>query len=268
MRTNRTNADVIVLADSGPGRLRRLRAALHLAHPDAVVTGREALWLNGVSVPPRGAVHLVVPVERPSRADGSVIVEHSTRMPDPLWRRGIPTAPVARATVDACRRMSVAEEVRALIRTTEDHVPIGDLHGELARAPARGTMTLRRVLADIDRGLRADSARAAADLIALAGLPPPRWTARLSTVADVHLAVVDAWWDDIGLAWDCDLHQPWNPRPETRALTRAARLTAVGIVPVHTDPARVLLEPRAVAGELRGAYQLATARPRPRVVMS
>ncbi|MBM7772572.1 hypothetical protein JOD54_002776 [Actinokineospora baliensis] len=270
MRTNQATPEIIQLTESGPGRLSRLRAALRVAHPDAVVTGREALWLNGIAVAPQGTVHLVVPLKRPSRADGSVIVERTPHMPDPLWRRGFPTAAPARAAVDACRRASTVDQVRELVSAAVHRggVRMGELHAELVHAPSRGTTLLRRTLAEIDRGVRAVSARAAADLVDRAGLPPPRWTARLRTTADVHLAVVDAWWDEVALAWDCDLHQPWAPRAGTPALARAARLTAVGIVPLHTDPLRIRGDQSTVITELRGAYRLATARPRPEVVMA
>ncbi|GAA2995408.1 hypothetical protein [Actinokineospora diospyrosa] len=270
MRTNHASPEIIQLTESGPGRLRRLRAALRVAHPDAVVTGREALWLNGIAVPPVGTVHMVVPLKRPARADGTVTVERTPHMPDPLWRRGFPTAPPARATVDACRRAPTTEQVKQLVGAAihRGGVPMGELHAELVHAPARGTTLLRRTLAEIDRGVRAVSARAAAELVDRAGLPPPMWTARLRTVTDVHLAVVDAWWDEIALAWDCDLHQPWAPRAGTPALARAARLTAVGIVPLHTDPLRVRADQQTVIDELRGAYRLAAARPRPEVVMA
>ncbi|RLK55263.1 hypothetical protein [Actinokineospora cianjurensis] len=270
MRMNRHTPEVIQLAESGPSRLRRLRAAMRIAHPDAVVTGREALWLNGIPVPQLGVVHLLVPLKRPGRADGSVTVERTTRMPDPLWRRGFPTAPSPRAAVDACRRAATVDHVRELVTAAvrTGCVDVGDLHVELGLAPERGTTLLRRVLGEVDRDLRGRSARAAQDLVDRAGLPPPIWTARLSTSRDVHLAVVDAWWDEVAFAWDCDLHRPWAPRVGLPALARAARLTAAGIVPLHTDPFRVRADPDSVADELRGAYQLAAARPRPEVIMS
>ncbi|GAA3051517.1 hypothetical protein [Actinokineospora globicatena] len=269
MRTNHPTPEVILLAESGPNRLRRLRAAFRNAHPDAVVTGREALWLNGIPVPQQGAVHLLVPLKRPGRADGSVIVERTAHPPEPLWRRGFPTTPAARAAVDSCRRAATLDQVRELIDVTRaGGVEVSDLHAELAHVPEQGTTLLRRVLAEIDRDLRWRSAKAAQDLVDRAGLPPPTWTARLSTVGDVHLAVVDAWWDKVAFAWDCDLHRPWAPRTGVPALTRAARLTAAGIVPLHTDPLRVIAEPDTVVEELRGAYRLATTRPRPEVIMS
>ncbi|WP_285503531.1 hypothetical protein [Actinokineospora sp. NBRC 105648] len=266
----RLQPDVVLLSDAPPNRLQRLRAALRVADPEAVVTGREAMWLNGIQLPPMGAVHVVVPSGHRTRSDGSVTIERTLRMPDPLWRKGFPTAPLARATVDACRRTPTAGEIRVLVLEAVHRggVALAELHEELALGPSRGTTLLRRVLAEIDRGVRSAGARIATELIDRAGLPQPRWTARLSTRHDVHLAIVDAWWDNVAFAWDADIHRPWAPRTGLPALTRAARLTAAGIVAIHTDPIRIRLDTAAVAEELRGAYRLAAARPRPEVVMS
>ncbi|WP_091457200.1 hypothetical protein [Actinokineospora iranica] len=266
----RLQSDVVLLTDAPPTRAQRLKAALRVTSPEAVVTGREAMWLNGMPVTPLGAIHLVVPDHVRGRADGSVTVERTIRMPDPLYRRGFPTAPLARATVDACRRTPSAGEIRVLVSEAVHRggVPLSLLHEELARGPSAGTTLLRRVLAEIDRKVRSAGARIAAELVDLAGLPQPTWTARLSTVHDVHLAVVDAWWDNVGLAWDADIHRPWAPRPGLLASTRAARLTAAGIVAVRTEPPRVRDDTAAVVEELRGAYRLASARPRPEVIVS
>ncbi len=266
----RLQPDLVLLSDSPPTRLQRLKAAWRVTGPHAVVTGREAMWLNGMPVTPCGAVHLAVPGSAATRADGSVLAERTTWMPDPLWRRGFPAAPLARATVDACRRTPTVEEVRFLLgeATSRGGVALGELHDEVGRLPARGATLLRRVLGEIDRGIRTAGARTAAELVRRAGLPPPRWTTRLTTADDVHLAVVDAWWDDIGLAWDADIHRPWSPRAGLSTMTRSARLTAAGVAFLHTNPDRVLDDPVSVMAELRTAHRLASARPRPPVVAS
>jgi hypothetical protein len=145
-------------------------------------------------------------------------------------------------------------------------VSLDALHDELARAPSRGTTLLRQVLAEIDRGIRLAGSRIARELVTRAGLPQPQWGMRLSTADNVHLAAVDAWWDDVGMAWDADVHRPWAPRTALSVSTRAARLTSHGVVTVHTTPNRTRDDTAAVVEELRGAYRLASARPRPEVV--
>jgi len=260
----RLDEGVVLLSDAPPARTQRLQAALRVAGPHAVVTGREALWLHGMAVPPLGAIHLLVPSSARGRSDGSVAAERTDRMPDALWRRGFPTAPTARALVDACRRTPSVEEVRAL--ALGGPVPLAAIRRELASTSATGVGALRRVLSEVDRGVRSAGTRIAASLVDRAGLPPPRWSVRLSTPNDVHLGIVDAWWDEVGLAWDADLHRPWAPSSHRATLTRAARLTAAGVIPVHTAPARIRDDTAAVVAELRGAYRLAADLPRPEVV--
>ncbi|MGQ0839604.1 hypothetical protein [Actinokineospora sp.] len=266
----RLQPGLVLLSDAPPIRTQRLQAALRVVGPTAVVTGREALWLHGLPLHSFGAIHLLVPDGEPRRADGSITVESTRRPPDPLWRKGFPTAPLARATVDACRRMPSEGEVRVVVMEAVHRggLPLDAIHEELAKGPTRGTALLRRVLAEIDRGVRFAGTRLARDLLQRAGLPPPRWGVRLSTGDDVHLAVVDAWWDDLGLVWDADIHRPWAPRSEESLSTRAARLTSVGVVTVHTAPGRLRTDTAAVVDEVRGAYRLAAARPRPEGVVA
>ncbi|MDQ3576718.1 MAG: hypothetical protein M3443_03770 [Actinomycetota bacterium] len=266
----RLPSGVVLLSDAPPGRAQRLQAALLIAGQLAVVTGREAMWLHGLRVPPLGAIHLLVPHDSPQRTDGTSWVERTKRAPAPRWRNGFPTVPLARATVDACRKTPSKGEIRVLVSeaTRRGGVTLDALHGELTRASSRGTTVLRRVLAEIDRDVRTAGTRLATDLVARAGLPPPQWGMRLSTSHDVHLGIVDAWWDDIGLAWDADIHRPWAPRTAAATSTRTARLTASGVVAVHTAPVRIRGDTAAVVDELRCAYRLAAGRPRPEVMAS
>ncbi|OLR95416.1 hypothetical protein BJP25_06615 [Actinokineospora bangkokensis] len=228
-----------------------------------MVTGREALWLHGVDLAPQGAIHLLVPPSGRGRTDGSVSVERTDRLPDALWCNGFPTAPVPRAVVDACRRTLVEREVREVVSSA----PVQEVRAELAFVGGRGTSVLRRVLSEVDRGVRSLSERVVTGVVEDAGLPPPRWSVRLSTVADVHLGVVDAWWDEVGLAWDVDLRQPWSPRGEAAMAARGARLRAVGVVPVCTSAQRLAGDRAGVVAELREGYRVAASLPRPEVVV-
>ncbi|MGH3623197.1 MAG: hypothetical protein ACRDQ5_15600, partial [Sciscionella sp.] len=73
-----------------------------------------------------------------------------------------------------------------------------------------------------------------------------------------------------GICGSPGLKRPGPPdhlSPEAYADTvkRHARLTAAGLFVVHTVPARLRREPRAVLEELRRAHEHAAARPRPPV---
>ena len=56
-----------------------------------------------------------------------------------------------------------------------------------------------------------------------------------------------------------------SPTDYGRTLSRHAAMTAAGIVVVHTLPSRLRTEPDAVLAELRGAFNLASQRPRPKL---
>ncbi|CRK55571.1 hypothetical protein [Alloactinosynnema sp. L-07] len=262
--------DVALLSDSPPTRAQRLQAALHLAGANGVVTGREAMWLHDLSTPSQGAIHLLVSSHGPRRSDGSVRIEPTIRPPNPLWRNGFPVAPLARATVDACRATASHTEVRVLVLDAihVGAVPVESLRHELDRGRKQGTTLLRQVLADVDRGFRLAGGHIARELVARAGLPPPEWGIRLSTPDKVHLGIVDAWWDDVGMAWDFDAHRPWAARTAQSVSDRADRMTAHGVVAVHTTAQRAQKDAAAVVEDLRNAYRSASARPRPEVVAS
>src|SRR5439155_1944591 len=104
-------------------------------------------------------------------------------------------------------------------------------------------------------------------LVREAGLPMPAWSSPVRTAAGDLLGIADAWWDDIGLAWDLDAYD-FTPSAATYqdTLRRLARLTAAGIIIVHTPIHQLRRNPTQVQDELRHAHLLATHRPRPPVV--
>jgi hypothetical protein len=122
------------------------------------------------------------------------------------------------------------------------------------------------MLAEIDDNVRSVAQGWAKRLAQQAGLPIPFWRVPITTANDSHVATADAWWDEVGLAWEVDSYTfDLSPADATAALRRAARLTANGVLVVHTPPTQLRDEPSAVADLLRNAYDQATARPRPKV---
>jgi hypothetical protein len=123
------------------------------------------------------------------------------------------------------------------------------------------------MLAEIDDKVRSVAQGWAKRLVHRAGLPVPQWRVPIISPNGSHVATADAWWDEVGLAWEVDSYTfDLSPSDCTAALRRAARLTASGVLVVHTPPTQLRDEPAAVADLLRGAYEQATARPRPPVV--
>ncbi|MGW5052333.1 hypothetical protein [Actinokineospora sp. NPDC004072] len=258
---------VVLLHHSKPAREHRLQAALGVAAPGAVITGREAMWLHGLPVFPLGAIHLLVTGRAAERNDGSVVVERVSRLPEVQLRHQFPVTPLVRATVDACLRMRSIGEIKLLLAEAIQRggLSLGDFYRELQRERRSGVAVVRAVLADMRRQEHSLHERLARQVVQLAGLPAPTWRTQLSTGDKVHLGTVDAWWPEVGLAWDADVYRPGSPVDDDGAATRLSRFLAAGVIAAHTVPARLRERTEAVAAELRALYQLASTTPAPNV---
>jgi hypothetical protein len=265
----RLEPGLVLLTDEPPSRTQRIQAALTVAGAEAVLTGVDALALHGMSAARLdGPVHLLVPPRRqPGLVDG-VLFERTHQLPEPLHRRGFPVAPLPRATIDTCRRAKAAEHVRALLAESiyRGRVTPATLRDELDRAGTRGTALSRRMLSEIDDKVRSVAQGWAKRLVHRAGLPTPRWRVPITSPNGSHVATADAWWDEVGLAWEVDSYAfDLSPADAAATLRRAARLTATGVLVVHTPPTQLRDEPSTVADLLRNAYEQAASRPRPEV---
>ena len=80
------------------------------------------------------------------------------------------------------------------------------------------------------------------------------------------LARPDAYWPDLGVAWQIDSRE-WHLDPASweRTLWRRALLEAAGVVVVSTVPQWLRKQPRAVLAELEGAHRRAALLPAPDV---
>lgn len=266
-RWQRLLPGVVLLSDAEPTRAQRIQAALRYAGPGALVTGHDALQLYGMrSAKPGGPVHVLVAHRRQVRSSDAVAVERTTRLPPAALRQGFPVAPLVRAVLDAARRMHNRDGVRAVISESVQRGGLepAQLRRELAEGSNRGSALARQVLNEVSDGIRSVAEAWARRLILRSGMPRPRWNVALFGPDGTQLAIADAWWDDVALAWEIDSYE-WHLSPAnySRTLKRSAALTAAGITVVHTLPVRLRDEPAAVVDELRRAYQHAAARPRP-----
>jgi hypothetical protein len=260
----------IVKLDNGPvTRADRRRAALLLGGPGAVLTGLDALELHGMRrMPsPSGPVHVLIPGERRRAGDGLALVERTDRLPPAVPGRW-PLAPVARAALDAARRLESRDEVRALLAEVVQRgccVP-AELNAELADGSGRGTRLAREVLLEISDGVRSVAEADAREIAERSGLPAPMWNAKLYDRHGRFIAMPDAWFDDVGLAWEIDSREfHLSPADYDRTLERQSVMTAEGIVVLHSLP-RKLRHRRGAVDELRRTYANAARRPRPQVI--
>jgi hypothetical protein len=266
----RMEPNLILLTDEPPNRAQLIHVALKAAGREAVLTGVDALKLHGMS----GArllspIHILLPARRrqPRLVDG-VFFDRTHQLPEALLVNGFPVAPLPRATVDSVRRAKVSKHVEDLLAETiyKGKVTPATLRDELDRMGGTGLTLPRRKLAEIDDKVRSVARVWAKRLVLQAGLPMPEWRVPITTPNDTHIATADAWWDEVGLAWEVDSYAfDLSPVDARAALTRAARLTAHGVLVVHTSPSQLREEPSKVADLLRAAYERAEARPKPEV---
>lgn len=254
---------VVLLHNGPPTPDQQLTAALLRAGPGAVVTGAEACRRHGL--PTRAPeIHVLVPGT--ARGSGTLILERSSPMPASSDVGGYPVVSAARAVVDACRFLRSEDEATALIAAAvqRGRCTPQDLRAE-ARTNRFGTKLVRTVLRELGRA-ESVAERDARRLSRRIRLTTPHWNATITSADGVLIGRPDAWYDDVGLAWEIDSKAfHFGPRDYERTLARNSRYAAAGILVLQTLPTRLRNEPDAVARELKAAHKAAAARPRPPV---
>jgi hypothetical protein len=270
-RWQRLLPGVVLLTSGSPTRRQEISAALLYGGPHAVLTGIEACRRHGVRrLPdPNGRVHVLVPDDRQLRSCEFVTVERTTRMPTPLIRDGMPITPIARACLDAARRLRSTAEITELIADAVQRqlCAPAQLAAELQEGSQRGSAMPRRVLADVAEGVRSTAERDAKRLLAGSGLPDPWWNAEVRVVGGRLLGIADAWFDEVALTWEINSYA-WHllPRSYAREVKRTAEMAAAGISVVPVLPTALRNDPSGSLADLVAAYRAAEARPRPPVV--
>ena len=260
---------VLLLASGQPTRWQLVEAARTYGGPDAVVTGAESCRRQGLRrLPADGRVHLLVPDECKVSSSGFVVVERTTRMPVPVLRDELPLAPVVRAVLDECRRMTAREPVLALLAEAVQRLGVApiELVEELESGSSRGSALPREVLRDVLRGARSVAEGDAMAVWRLTGLPEPVWNFEIRDGRGRYIATPDGYCEEVALAWEIDSYEFHFGQPGyASTLARNNRYAACGISVIQTLPSRLRTEPAAVAAELVAAYGAAAARPRPAI---
>ncbi|WP_157494854.1 hypothetical protein [Kutzneria sp. 744] len=249
---------VYLLSGGVPSRRQMVRAALLRAGPGAAVTGVEAVRRHGVSrVPVDGLVHLLVTPDSRLASQSFMVVERSKRPWSTTIVDGVPLASPARALIDAARRDGRLDVVRAMLADGVQRgiCTVNDLAHELAHRRLRGSALPRIVLEEVGDGVRSAAEAWARRLILRSRLPAPAWNVELRDKQGRRLGIVDAWWADVGLAWEIDSKEfHLAPDDHERTTRRHSALTAAGVLVVHTVPSRLRKDPAGVLRDLYGAY--------------
>ena len=114
---------------------------------------------------------------------------------------------------------------------------------------------------EVGDGIRSAAEAWARSLVLRSRLPAPMWNVELRDKQGRRLAVVDAWWADVGLAWEIDSTEfHLSPADHERTTRRHSALTAAGVLVMHTVPSRLRKDPAGVLRDLCGAYDSAGSR--------
>ncbi|EMD28394.1 hypothetical protein C791_1068 [Amycolatopsis azurea DSM 43854] len=258
---------VVLLENGEPTDEHKIEAGLLHAGEGSILTGVRALARYGLrNLPGTEEVHVLVPAERSVADCAFVHIERSRRLPKPRERVGVPTAPVPRAVIDACRRTPDLDMVTAMMAEAVQRgfcLPQA-LADELDEA-RRGS-SLRDALLPILGGARSVAEADAWNLWQRSDLPECRWNVRIFDANGTFIAKPDGWCDELAFAWEIDsLGYHAGDVGFRDTLARNARYAAAGIVVLQTLPSRLRSEPGKVVAELRAALDSARLRPRPDV---
>ncbi|GAA4918723.1 hypothetical protein EV188_103363 [Actinomycetospora succinea] len=246
----------------------RAAAALLYAGPSSVISGGEALRRYGLTDPSPDARILVVVEEQRQRTSSAFVdIERTERLPRAVTIDGLDLAPLDRAVIDTVRREDRIDVVRGVLSEAvqKERTTVSRLMAELAAGSQRGTALPRRVLRDeLGVGVRSVAESWALELHADSGLPPALWNPRLYDPTGTYIAQADAFFPDVGLAWEIDSRRHHFLLPDwDKTLRRRARMQSYGLVVAHTRPSRLRADRAAVIEELWGSYRLAASRPCP-----
>ncbi|RAS68896.1 hypothetical protein C8D87_102974 [Lentzea atacamensis] len=259
----RMHPGVVLLHNGPPTRDQQVTAALLRAGPGAVLTGAEACRRHGL--PASGTeIHVLVPGF--ARGSGALILERASTMPASTDVTGFPVVSAERAVVDACRQLRSIDAATALVAAAvqRGRCTPESLAGE-ARTNRYGTKLVRAVLKELGRA-ESVAERDARRLSRRIRLTTPHWNVPIADADGLVIGRPDAWFDDVGLAWEIDSKAfHYGPRDYERTLARNSRYAAAGILVLQTLPSRLRDNPDAVARELKKAHRAAAARPRPPV---
>lgn len=260
----------IVLTQSGvPTEAQRLHAAFAFCGGGATLTGLSALRLYGArQLPADPALHVLVPHRRHRTSSGFVIVERTIRLPEHRNVRGVACVPIARAAIDASRRLTDLAQGRALLaEVVQRHMcSPRDLAVELQEGQIRGTALPRRVLREVSGGVRSVAEAEAKRLLTAHHLPTALWNCNIYDEHGHWLGCPDAVWLELGVVLEIDsLEWHLSPADYRKTLARHRRMTAAGLLVVHVTPATIRDQASEFLDELRRTLATAASRAAPLV---
>jgi hypothetical protein len=262
----------VVLMHSGTATWReRLLGALAYAGEGAVLTGLAALKLYGLRTARQpAAIQVLVPHRHRRQNHYDVVVERTRRLPEPgqvMLRDGLPVAPLARAVLDACRRMSDLNGVRNLISDALQNrgLRLDDLRRELRAAARQRTAISRAVVAEVEAGVRFAAEARARELVAQLGSPQPLFNVDVLTADGELIVRPDGYFPQWACGYEIDSRR-WHLSPDSYEATtrRRGRAARFGVLLLSATPTRVFDDPEGFLADLRGLQDIARSRQAPK----
>jgi hypothetical protein len=206
-----------------------------------------------------GLVYVAVPAQRQRTSAGFVVVRRAADLGRLAVREGLPVVALPTAVVAAAVRMDDRRAVRALVAEAVQRrrVTLAQLRAAAAHVSRRGSGHLRQVLDEVTAGIRSVPEADVRSLVARSAvLRGALFNCRLYNADGMLLAEPDAFWSAAGLIHETDSAE-WHLGPESwdRTLRRHARLTALGLLVVHSTPGRIRNDGAALVRELESAYR-------------
>ncbi|MBM7788119.1 type IV toxin-antitoxin system AbiEi family antitoxin domain-containing protein [Tenggerimyces flavus] len=255
----------IVATHSGPTTMTQRLIAAHLyAGTGSILTGLTALRLYGVRAAANcTTAHLLIPHDRRRAARSYVVVERTRRLPSHRWRITLPCSPVARATIDATRRLDSIDAVRELVAEVVQRnlCSVSELILELRAAPSAGSRLPRLAVREIAAGIRSVAEAKLRRALLDAKIVQPHWNCDLFSAADDWLARPDAVWPDLGVALELD-SLAWHLSPQSyrRTQARQRRMTKYGLLVLPVAPGDVETRLGEILDEIRQTLETARQR--------
>ena len=254
---------VILLHNQPPQRKELVRAAVAYAGDGAVLTGIDSAFPTADADYEIGPVHVLVPAHRRVAGQRQVLIERTTRLPDVIIHNGLPCAPAARAVLDTVRREQNVSRMKWILTEAvrRGTCTVMELQQELNEGSQRGSAAPRSFLRTINEETRSNARMLAQKIVRTSPLPEPRWQPTYDKASGTPFGIVDAWWDEIGFAWQViNRISPSNAKSQRGLIAGLNALIINGIVLLRTDKTRLSKDPHGVRRELINAFHYAATR--------
>jgi len=243
----------------------REMAALLYAGRASLITGPTAVRRHRLRSPGPDVVDVLIPWNCRRQSVAFVRVHRTRKLPKQMFVTGkIRFAEAPRAVADAARFLRRFDDVRAVVceAVQRSACTVAELTAELAAGPSAGSALLREALAEVGDGVRSVAEADFRDLILRSGLPRPVFNAKLFDADGTFIAMVDAWWQEAGVAVEIDSRAyHLAAEDQDRTTDRHDELIAHGIFPLHFRPKRIKTDAPGIIREIRRAIEKGLQRP-------